>query len=77
MAAGSTRRPRHSRSAPGQKKPLKDDVNGLQIELGRNVEHGEILVVERLGHRRGLVAASEEVGEEGHLPVEVARGSRT
>ena len=72
MAAGSTRRPRQLQLAAGQEKPLEDDVNGLQIELGGNVDHGEILVVKRLRHRGGLVAAAEEIGVEGHLPVEMA-----
>ena len=40
---------------------LEDDPHRLQIELGGEVEHGEIFVVERFRHRRFLQLAIGEI----------------
>src|SRR5262249_25523602 len=40
---------------------LKNETNGLQIEFRRQIEHGEVLVVERLGDLRLLVLALRQM----------------
>src|SRR5262249_41086804 len=40
---------------------LKNDANGFQIEFRRQVEHGEVLVVKRLGDLRLLVLALHQM----------------
>src|SRR5262245_66376971 len=41
--------------ADRQRAFLKNETNGFQIEFRRQIEHGEVLVVERLGDLRLLV----------------------
>src|SRR5262249_61009687 len=43
---------------------LKDALDGLQIEIRRQVHDGVILVVKALGRRRALAIAADEVLEE-------------
>src|SRR5262249_44641579 len=40
---------------------LKNETNGLQIKFRRQIEHGEVLVVERLGDLRLLVLALRQM----------------
>jgi hypothetical protein len=47
--------------------PLKDGVDGLQVEFGGHVADRPILVVEVLGRVGALAVALDEVLE--HLPV--------
>ena len=47
--------------ARGKGKFLKDEAHGLEIELGGEVEHREIFVIERLCHLRLLVLAPGDV----------------
>ena len=51
IALGLTRRPRQSSSPLARQMFLEHPLHGLEIELRRHVEHGEILVVEVLDGR--------------------------
>ena len=68
IARGSTGSPCHSSCAERQCIFLKHQAHGLEVEFRRQVEHGEIFVVERLRDLRLLVLAL------GEIVVELAMG---
>ena len=71
MAPGSTRRPRCSSGPWRQEVPLEHLVDRLEVELGRQVEHGEVLVVEVLDGPGPVPVAGGQIVEEGQVLVDV------
>src|SRR4029078_7105244 len=45
----------------GEKVVLEDRADGLEVELGRQVEHREVLVVERLRRPRAFLVPGDDV----------------
>ena len=50
--------------AAGEPVLLEDPLHGLEVELGGEIEHGEVLAVELLGLGRLRVLLCDEVGEQ-------------
>ena len=70
--AGLDRHAPPGQLALGQQLALEDPVDRLQVELGRHVEHGEVLVVEVLDPLGLLVVAPDQVVVEGDVLLDVA-----
>src|SRR5262249_39104820 len=53
---------------------VEDSPHGLQVEVGGQVHHTQVLVVERLGRPRALAVSAHEVAEQvcvgGDMPIE-------